>query len=1033
MQLKVNNVRGKVSGKNIQCQFAATVPDSTSTTTRADTSTTSFSMSVSTGTYNASSDGLGSPTAKITTGVVDLANVNATINNQINSNTTAPPNTTAAPTTPAPLVPDTNVTILNASITRTECGRKQLCAAQPSGCDPSNGTCFFLGAQALGGQNFMFDLAGESDGYIAATLSRNTQVFNDTTYICANNNGVVKFFSALLNNGKLTRTPLKVNNVRGKVSGKNIQCQFAATVPDSTSTTTRADTSTTSFSMSVSTGTYNASSDGLGSPTAKITTGVVDLANVNATINNQINSNTTAPPNTTAAPTTPAPLVPDTNVTILNASITRTECGRKQLCAAQPSGCDPSNGTCFFLGAQALGGQNFMFDLAGESDGYIAATLSRNTQGVNDTTYICANNNGVVKFFSALLNNGKLTRTPLKVNNVRGKVSGKNIQCQFAATVPDSTSTTTRADTSTTSFSMSVSTGTYNASSDGLGSPTAKITTGVVDLANVNATINNQINSNTTAPPNTTAAPTTPAPLVPDTNVTILNASITRTECGRKQLCAAQPSGCDPQTDMFLPWCPSAWRSKFYLKVNNVRGKVSGKNIQCQFAATVPDSTSTTTRADTSTTSFSMSVSTGTYNASRSRPAGKSHLDENLGCRQHPLPQRLLERAGGTVRASPGATPPRALGPACGSGSDGLGSPTAKITTGVVDLANVNATINNQINSNTTAPPNTTAAPTTPAPLVPDTNVTILNASITRTECGRKQLCAAQPSGCDPSNGTCFFLGAQALGGQNFMFDLAGESDGYIAATLSRVNDTTYICANNNGVVKFFSALLNNGKLTRTPLKVNNVRGKVSGKNIQCQFAATVPDSTSTTTRADTSTTSFSMSVSTGTYNASSDGLGSPTAKITTGVVDLANVNATINNQINSNTTAPPNTTAAPPNTTAAPTTPAPLVPDTNVTILNASITRTECGRKQLCAAQPSGCDPSNGTCFFLGAQALGGQNFMFDLAGESDGYIAATLSRNTQGVNDTTYICANNNGVVKFFSALLNNGKLTTHTGEFY
>ncbi|CAI5671884.1 unnamed protein product [Oreochromis niloticus] len=720
----------------------------------------------------------------------------------------------------------------------------------------------------------MFDLAGESDGYIAATLSRNTQGVNDTTYICANNNGVVKFFSALLNNGKLTRTPLKVNNVRGKVSGKNIQCQFAATVPDSTSTTTRADTSTTSFSMSVSTGTYNASSDGLGSPTAKITTGVVDLANVNATINNQINSNTTAPPNTTAAPTTPAPLVPDTNVTILNASITRTECGRKQLCAAQPSGCDPSNGTCFFLGAQALGGQNFMFDLAGESDGYIAATLSRNTQGVNDTTYICANNNGVVKFFSALLNNGKLTRTPLKVNNVRGKVSGKNIQCQFAATVPDSTSTTTRADTSTTSFSMSVSTGTYNASSDGLGSPTAKITTGVVDLANVNATINNQINSNTTAPPNTTAAPTTPAPLVPDTNVTILNASITRTECGRKQLCAAQPSGCDPsngtcfflgaqalggqnfmfdlagESDGYIAATLSRNTQgvndttyicannngvvKFFsallnngkltrtpLKVNNVRGKVSGKNIQCQFAATVPDSTSTTTRADTSTTSFSMSVSTGTYNAS----------------------------------------------------SDGLGSPTAKITTGVVDLANVNATINNQINSNTTAPPNTTAAPTTPAPLVPDTNVTILNASITRTECGRKQLCAAQPSGCDPSNGTCFFLGAQALGGQNFMFDLAGESDGYIAATLSRntqgVNDTTYICANNNGVVKFFSALLNNGKLTRTPLKVNNVRGKVSGKNIQCQFAATVPDSTSTTTRADTSTTSFSMSVSTGTYNAS--------------------------------------------------------------------------------------------------------------------------------------------------------------------
>ncbi|XP_039465886.1 mucin-5AC-like [Oreochromis aureus] len=409
--------------------------------------------------------------------------------------TTAPPNTTAAPTTPAPLVPDTNVTILNASITRTECGRKQLCAAQPRDCDPSNGTCFFLGAQALGGQNFMFDLAGESDGYIAATLSRNTQGVNDTTYICANNNGVVKFFSALLNNGKLTLTTLKVNTVRGKVSGKNIQCQFAATVPDSTSTTTKADTSTTSFSVSVSTGTYNATSEDLGSPTAKITTGVVDLANINATTDNQINSTTTtAPSNTTAAPTTPAPLVPDSTVTTLNTSLTRDNCSKTQLCVSKPSGCDPSSGTCFFLGAQQLGGQNFRFSLAGQSDGYVALTLSRNTtQGTNDTTYICANNNSVVKYISALLNNGKLTRTTLNVNNVKGKVNGKNIQCQFDATIPDSSSTTTRAATSTTSFSVSVSNGTYNATSDDLGSPTAQIRTNVVDLSNVTAAINNLI------------------------------------------------------------------------------------------------------------------------------------------------------------------------------------------------------------------------------------------------------------------------------------------------------------------------------------------------------------------------------------------------------------------------------------------------------------------------------------------------------------------------------------------------------------
>lgn len=37
-------------------------------------------------------------------------------------------------------------------------------------------------------------------------------------------------------------------------------------------------------------------------------------------------------------------------------------------------------------------------------------TISRfATQGGNDTTYVCANDNGVVKFIGAVLDNGKLT------------------------------------------------------------------------------------------------------------------------------------------------------------------------------------------------------------------------------------------------------------------------------------------------------------------------------------------------------------------------------------------------------------------------------------------------------------------------------------------------------------------------------------------------------------------------------------------------------------------------------------------------
>lgn len=47
LQLNVNNVKGKVSGRIIQCTFAATVPDSTARTT-------SFTIGISNGTYNSS-------------------------------------------------------------------------------------------------------------------------------------------------------------------------------------------------------------------------------------------------------------------------------------------------------------------------------------------------------------------------------------------------------------------------------------------------------------------------------------------------------------------------------------------------------------------------------------------------------------------------------------------------------------------------------------------------------------------------------------------------------------------------------------------------------------------------------------------------------------------------------------------------------------------------------------------------------------------------------------------------------------------
>ncbi|XP_041820806.1 sericin 1-like [Chelmon rostratus] len=206
---------------------------------------------------------------------------------------------------------------------------------------------------------------------------------------------------------------------------------------------------------------------------------------------------------TTEVPTTALtavpPLIPNITVENLETTISNTGCGTEQLCAAEPSSCNPaSSGSCFFLAAKQQSGQNFDFELSGESEGYLAASLSSDsTLGGNDTTYVCANDNGVVKFIGAVLDNGKLTEKELNVNTVKGKVTGKTIQCTFAATVPDPVARTA-------GFSVSVSTGTYNSSSDRLGPVNTQLKSPVVDLTKPNTVVINELATNTTTSPNTT-------------------------------------------------------------------------------------------------------------------------------------------------------------------------------------------------------------------------------------------------------------------------------------------------------------------------------------------------------------------------------------------------------------------------------------------------------------------------------------------------------------------------------------------------
>ncbi|XP_034146184.1 putative ferric-chelate reductase 1 [Esox lucius] len=352
-------------------------------------------------------------------------------------------------------------TLPSGNISRANCGTTQLCAAQPAGCNPSvSGSCFFVSTSLISGQNFSFHLQGQSSGYVAVGLSRTIKTGqNDSVYVCANINNTVNFSSTLYNNGVLTHTNTQANLVMGSVSGQTIRCIFSATVPNATST----KSSSTSFFLSIYNGTLT---NGLPSiPKAVfISTAPVDLSNPTAIATNSL----------------------------YMGIISRANCGTTQFCAAQPAGCNPSvSGSCFFVSTILISGQNFYFQLQGQSSGYVAVLLSKTTTtGQYYSVYVCANINNTFKLFSIIYNNGTLTPTnTLPSNLVTGSVSGQTIQCIFSALVPNATSTK-----KSTSFFISIYNGTVT--NGLLGSPNAIFTsTAAVDLSNPNATATNRLTS----------------------------------------------------------------------------------------------------------------------------------------------------------------------------------------------------------------------------------------------------------------------------------------------------------------------------------------------------------------------------------------------------------------------------------------------------------------------------------------------------------------------------------------------------------
>ncbi|XP_043954318.1 putative ferric-chelate reductase 1 [Gambusia affinis] len=218
-------------------------------------------------------------------------------------------------------------------------------------------------------------------------------------------------------------------------------------------------------------------------------------ANNATTVAPASNATTVAPANnaTTVAPANNATTVAPTTLPAV-ASISRQECGTSKLCAAEPSKCDPASGTCYFLSAKQQSGQTYNFELSGQTDGYIAAGLSTTaSQSASYRAYICANNNGAVRFFTGFINNQVLNVTQtLNTSNVKGSVTSGKIQCTFSADLPD---TTTRA----AGYAMSITTGSYNPTSGELGNANFRILTPLVNLSDPTTNVTNLLGNNSTS------------------------------------------------------------------------------------------------------------------------------------------------------------------------------------------------------------------------------------------------------------------------------------------------------------------------------------------------------------------------------------------------------------------------------------------------------------------------------------------------------------------------------------------------------
>ncbi|XP_054914403.1 putative ferric-chelate reductase 1 isoform X1 [Poeciliopsis prolifica] len=279
----------------LSLEFMATSAQSNATTVAPSSNATTVAPSSNATTVVPSSNATTVAPANNATTVAPANNA-TTVAPASNATTVAASNATTVAASNATTVAASNATTVApntlpavATISRQECGSSKLCAAEPSECSPASGSCYFLSAKQQSGQNYSFELSGQSDGYIAAGVSSTaSQTARHRAYICANNNGAVRFFTGFINNLVLNLTEsLDSSNQRGSINSGKIQCTFSAVLPD---TTTRA----AGYSLSVTTGPYDSSSGQPGTASFRILTPVVNLSDPTANVSNLLSNSTSS-------------------------------------------------------------------------------------------------------------------------------------------------------------------------------------------------------------------------------------------------------------------------------------------------------------------------------------------------------------------------------------------------------------------------------------------------------------------------------------------------------------------------------------------------------------------------------------------------------------------------------------------------------------------------------------------------------------------------------------------------------------------